>query len=415
MTVPSSASRSGVPGPGLAQPPAQRVSVLAMAIAGAVTVANIYFPQPLLEAIAHGLGVTENSAGLIASAAQIGYAVGILFIVPLTDTARVRRLVTVLLTVTCAGLLVAAAAPNLVTLTVATLAVSTATVLPQIITPTAAALAGPERSGHVVGLIGLGLTLGSTLSRTVSGAVSDASGSWRTAYLVAAAMTGALLLFLPRCMPERLNRGGPRLPYPKLLGSLPGLLAAHREVRLSAFLGATVFAAFSTFWAVLSFHLAEPPFREGPAFAGLFSLYTLPAALLSAYAGRLNDRHGPTVVNVWALGCIGVSFALFGLLGESMAALVIGSNLLTLGTSASQVANQTRLFVLGGDTTARLNTIFMLSSFAGGAVGSLAAASAYGAYGWTGMVLTGGAFLALTAAALGLGLVGRARSGKASA
>ncbi|PKW00395.1 Predicted arabinose efflux permease, MFS family [Streptomyces sp. 1222.5] len=387
-----------------------------MAIAGAVTVANIYFPQPLLEAIAHGLGVSENSAGLIASAAQIGYAIGILLIVPLTDTARLRRLVFVLLAVTCAGLLVAAMAPNLATLTVATLAVSTATVLPQIITPTAAALAGPDRSGHVVGLVGLGLTLGSTLSRTVSGAVSDATGNWRAAYLLAAVLTGALLLFLPRCMPERLHReGATPLPYAKLLGSLPGLLAAHREVRLSAFLGATVFAAFSTFWAVLSFHLAEPPFRQGPAFAGLFSLYTLPAALLSAYAGRLNDRHGPTTVNICALGCIGVSFALFGLLGDSMAALVVGSNLLTLGTSASQVANQARLFVLGGDTAARLNTIFMLSSFAGGAVGSLSAAAIYDTHGWTGMVLVGTAFLVLTAGALGQGLLGRTRAGSRSA
>ncbi|MFI1867222.1 MFS transporter [Streptomyces jumonjinensis] len=130
----------------MTRPPVQRVNVLALAIAGAVTVANIYFPQPLLEAIAHSLEVSEDTAGLIASAAQIGYAVGILLIVPLADAVDVRRLSTVLLTLTCGGLLVAAIAPNPATLAVATLAVSTTTVLPQIIMPVVASLAGPREA-----------------------------------------------------------------------------------------------------------------------------------------------------------------------------------------------------------------------------------------------------------------------------
>ncbi|MQT00537.1 MFS transporter [Streptomyces jumonjinensis] len=379
-----------------------------MAIAGAVTVANIYFPQPLLEAIAHSLEVSEDTAGLIASAAQIGYAVGILLIVPLADAVDVRRLSSVLLTLTCGGLLVAAVAPNLATLAVATLAVSTTTVLPQIIMPVAASLAGPRR-GQVVGLIGLGLTLGSTLSRTLSGSVSDLTGDWRSAYVVAAAMTGALLLVVPRCLPAGSGGSGARLSYPKLLATLPGLLRDHRELRLSAVLGATVFAAFSAFWAMLSFHLAEPPFEQGPAAAGLFSLYSLPAALLSAYAGRLSDRYGPTALNAWALGCVIVAFALFGLFGGSMAALVVGSNLLVLGTSSGQIANQARIFVLGEARVARLNTVFMLSSFSGGAIGSTASAAAYSAHGWTGTVLVGGGFLLPAAAALTAGRPRRPR------
>ncbi|WP_309051958.1 MFS transporter [Streptomyces sp.] len=400
MTAPHPTAPGDAAPDELSPSPPARVNVLVMALAGAVTVANIYFPQPLLEAIAQGLEVSQDTAGVIASALQIGYALGIFLIVPLADTVNVRRLTTVLLVLTSGGLLVAAASPNIVTLVVATLAVSTTTVLPQVITPVAAALAGPGRSGHVVGLIGLGLTLGSTFSRSLSGGVSDLSGSWRTAYVVAAVMTAALLPALRRAMPERLGADRAQLPYRKLLATLPGLLASHREVVFSAFLGATVFAAFSAFWATLTFHLAAPPFHQGPALAGLFSLYGLPAALLSAYAGRLNDRYGPTVVNVWALGCIAASFALFAFLGDSMAALIAGSNLLILGTSSSQVANQARLFVLGGDKVARLNTIFMLSSFGGGAIGSLAGAAAYGDHGWTGSVAVGAACVLLTAGAL---------------
>ncbi|WP_254705665.1 MFS transporter [Streptomyces vilmorinianum] len=378
--------------------PVAHPNVLVMAVAGAVTVANIYFPQPLLDAIAQGLRVSQHTAGLVASAAQIGYALGILLLVPLADTARLRRLTALLLALTSGGLLIAAAAPNVLTLTLATLAVSTTTVLPQILTPVAAALAGPERRGRAVGLIGLGLTLGSTLSRTVSGAVSDVGGGWRTAYLLAAAATAALLFVVPRALPER---AGPaareRLPYPRLLASLPRLFAEHREVRISALSGAAVFAAFSVFWATLAFHLAAPPLGFGPGVAGLFGLLSLPGALLSAYAGRLTDRHGARVVNAGALVCTAAAVAVVGFGAHSPVALVIGANLLVLGTSAAQVANQARIFGLGPRIAARVNTVFMLFSFGGGALGSLTAAWLYGAYGWTATTLASAGFTVLAA------------------
>ncbi|MFF0754327.1 MFS transporter [Streptomyces sp. NPDC004267] len=369
-------------------------SVLVLAVAGAVTVANIYFPQPLLAAIARGLAVSDRTAGLVATAAQLGYALGILLLVPLADTARLRRLTRVLLAVTSAALLVAATAPNVLVLAVATLALSTTTVLPQILTPVAAALAGPERRGRVVGVIGLGLTLGSTLSRTVSGAVSDATGSWRTAYAVAAVTTAGLLWVLPRALPERL--GGPDtrpVPYGRMLAGLPGLLVAHRALRVSALRGAGVFAAYSVFWAALVFHLAAPPLGYGPGAAGLFGLLTVPAALASAYAGPLTDRYGADRVQPVALACVGLALAVAGLAPVSPVALVAAAGLVVLGTSACQVANQARVLGLGRAVAARVNTVFMLATFAGGALGSLTAAGLYGAYGWRAALLAAAGFL----------------------
>ncbi|GGT30514.1 MFS transporter [Streptomyces purpureus] len=382
-------------GSSLVSAPRTPVPVLVLAVAGAVTVGNLYFPQPLLEAVARGMDVSANTAGFIASSAQIGYALGILLLVPLADTVNLRRLTTVLLALTCAGLLVAAAAPNALTLAVATLALSTTTVLPQVLTPVGAALAGPGRRGQVVGLIGLGLTLGSTASRSVSGALFGLSGSWRTAYVVAAVATAALLFVLPRRLPRHAGRRGARLPYGRLLGTLPRLLAAHREVRLAAAGGAAVFAAFSVFWATLPFHLAAPPLELGAAFAGLFGLLTLPGALLSAGAGRFTDRYGPRVVCGWSLGCVAVAFVVLGAWGDSAVALALGANLLVLGTSGSQVANQARVFALGDAIAARVNTLFMLASFGGGALGTLTATWLYGAYGWSATVLTAGAFVAV--------------------
>ncbi|CAM5666526.1 MFS transporter [Streptomyces tanashiensis] len=374
--------------------PTRPLNVPLLAVAGAVTVANIYFPQPLLAAVAHGLDVSERTAGLIASAAQIGYALGILLLVPLADTARLRRLTSVLLALTSTALLVAAAAPDVLTLTLATLALSTTTVLPQILTPVAAVLAGPGRRGRVVGLVGLGLTLGSTVSRTVSGTVTDASGSWRVAYGVAAVATAALLLVLPRRLPERLGPSG-HTSYAGLLAGLPRLLAVHRELRTSALLGACVFAAFSVFWSVLAFHLAAPPLGYGPGAAGLFGLLTLPAALLSAAAGPLADRYGASAVNAGSLACAGLGLALAGLTPSSPTALVAGANLLVVGVSSCQVANQARIFGIGRAVAARVNTVFMLATFGGGALGSLAGSWLYTAHGWQAALLAAGACVAV--------------------
>ncbi|TXS22055.1 MFS transporter [Streptomyces sp. adm13(2018)] len=371
-----------------------RVNVPLLAVAGAVTVANLYFPQPLLAAVARGLDVSERTAGLIASAAQIGYALGILLLVPLADIVRLRRLTSVLLALTTAALLVAAAAPGVLTLALATLALSTTTVLPQILTPVAAVLADPGRQGRVVGLVGLGLTLGSTLSRTVSGAVTDASGSWRTAYLVAAAATAAVLCVLPRHLPERLGPPG-RTSYAGLLAGLPGLLAAHRALRVSALLGACLFAAFSVFWAVLAFHLAAPPLGYGPGAAGLFGVLTLPSALLSASAGPLTDRYGPSRVSAAGLGLAGLGLAIAGLAPHSPVGLVVGANLLVMGVSSGQVAHQARIFAIGRAVAARVNTVFMLATFAGGAVGSLAGSWLYASHGWSAALLGAGAFVAV--------------------
>ncbi|MFI8966098.1 MFS transporter [Streptomyces sp. NPDC053493] len=397
----TAAAPAPVSAPAPAPVPA-RVNVLLFAVAGAVTVANLYFPQPLLAAVARGLAVSDRTAGLVATAAQAGYALGILLLVPLADTARLRRLTRVLLTATAAALLAAAAAPNILTLVLATLALSTTTVLPQILTPVAAALAGPERRGRVVGVVGLGLTLGSTLSRTVSGAVSDASGSWRTAYVCAAVATAALLWVLPRALPERLAAPGARpVPYGRMLAGLPRLLSVHRALRVSALAGACVFAAYSVFWAALVFHLAAPPLGYGPAATGLFGLLTVPAALASAYAGPLTDRYGAGPVARRALGCVGLALVTAGAAPVSPVALVAAAGLVVLGTSACQIANQSRVLGLGREVAARVNTVFMLSTFGGGALGSLTAAWLYEAYGWTATLLAAAGFVLLGTAAGG--------------
>jgi predicted MFS family arabinose efflux permease len=380
-------------------PDARRGTVLVLALACGVMVANVYICQPLLDEIARGLGVPERVAGLVAVATQIGFALGILFVVPLGDVAEPRRLVQVLISITTLGLLGAAAAPGIPMLILASLVVAAATVVPQVLIPLAVSLAPPERRGRVIGALQTGLILGILLSRTVAGLVASAAGTWRAPFLAAALISGGLLLLLPRFMPAH-TPVRDRPSYATLLYSLPPLLR-YRALRISAGLGFCVFGAFSAFWATLAFHLASPAFGLGVAATGLFGVWGAPGALVAPVGGRLADRIGPNWVNLGAVLCAGLAFVVAGTVGGfSVLALVVAVNLLDFGVQASQVANQARIFALGNAIRARLNTVYMVAVFAGGAFGSMVGTSAWSLAGWAGVCTVSGLLIVIALAIL---------------
>ncbi len=261
-------------------------------------------------------------------------------------------------------------------LVVASIIVAAATVVPQMLIPLATSLAPPERRGRIIGTLQTGLILGILLSRTVSGLVATYLGSWRAPYVLAAAATGVLFLVLPSFMPAHVP-SRTRHSYLALLRSLPPLLA-YRSVRLSVGIGFCVFAAFSAFWATLAFHLATPAFGLGAAATGLFGLWGAPGAIVAPFAGRLADRIGPNLVNFGALIFAGGAFVVAGTAGAtSILALVVAVNMLDFGLQSGQVANQARIFALGQDIRARLNTVYMVAVFGGGAFGSLVSTIAW--------------------------------------
>lgn len=362
-----------------------------MAIACGITVANVYLCQPLLSAISLNFGIAADLAGWIATAAQVGYALGILLIVPLADRAHARRLVRILLA--CAGLslIVAGCAPNMYVLIIATFAVTLTTVVPQVLIPIAVSTATSERSGRIVGVMQSGLILGILMSRTVSGAVGQYAGSWRASYFLAAVLTFLLFLILPRFIPERraaLNT--PTISYFSLLRSLPSLLVRRSGLRLSVMLGACIFGAFSAFWATLAFHLAQPPFGFGSAQAGLFGLWGAAGALIAPFCGRLSDKYGPALLNLLAI--VSTMFAFSSLIGggdTSVTAIIVGVNFLDFGNQAGQIANQARIFKLDPTARARLNTVYMVATFGGGAIGSTLGAISWNAAGWHGVCVAG--------------------------
>ncbi|WP_321897455.1 MFS transporter [Burkholderia cepacia] len=352
-----------------------------LAAASGITVGNVYLCQPLLDQIATNIGVSAQVSGLVAVGAQVGYALGILFVLPLADTIPARQMVRILSLATALFLLAAALSPAIPLLISASAVLAATTVIPQVLIPVISGLSAPKQRGRVIGTLQTGLILGILLSRTVSGSVAQVSGSWRAPYLLAAVLTGALAIVVPRLIPARTGTAQ-HTGYLNLLRSLPPLLR-HRPLRLSTALGFLVFAAFSALWASLAFHLASSAFRLGPAAAGLFGLYGAPGAILAPMAGRLSDRFGALRVNLLSLVAVGAAFLIAGLPGAfSLAALVVTVNLLDFGLQTGQIANQTRIFALGNDIRARVNTLYMVGTFSGGAFGSFAGSVAWSIGGW---------------------------------
>ncbi|MFT4436537.1 MFS transporter [Caballeronia sp. 15715] len=375
----------------------RRGAVGVMAAGCGITVGNVYMCQPLLPAMASTFHVTAGAAALVATGAQIGYAVGILFVIPVADRADPRKLIRILLGLTCLMLICAGLSPSVHVLALLTLLVATVTVIPQVLIPIAVSSAAEGQSGRVIGAMQTGLVLGILLCRAVSGAIAQFSGTWRASYFLSATLSGILFLVLPLYLPKRAHAAAAsNVSYRSLLASLPRLFIKWGDLRLSAVLGATVFGAFSAFWATLAFHLALPPFNLGTAQAGLFGLYGAAGAVLAPLCGRLSDKYGSTTVNAISLVTAAIGFALFLVAGDvSMLAVVVGVNLLDFGVQSNQIANQARIFKLDPAARARLNTVYMVFTFSGGALGTTLGSWAWTTAGWRGVCCAGMGLLAV--------------------
>ncbi|MGA7801439.1 MAG: MFS transporter [Gammaproteobacteria bacterium] len=353
-----------------------------MAIATGVAVANIYYAQPLLDTLARAFGVATHTAGLIVTVTQVGYAVGLMFVVPLGDLVERRRLVVTVTLCASGALVFAAMAPTINLFVVASLAVGLTAVVAQVLVPYAAHLAPDHLRGRVVGRIMSGLLLGILLARTVSGVISDAFG-WRSVFWLAAAMTLIQAAVLARVLPR--DRARESASYGGLLRSVLALLRDEPLLRQRIVYGVLIFATFSALWTSLPFLLARPPYSYGDGVIGAFGLFGVAGAVCASYAGHLHDRGWTHRATGAFLSLILVSFVLMGLFSHSVAAIVAGVVLLDIGVQGTQILNQSAIYQLRPEARSRLTTAYMTCYFAGGAAGSAGAAFAFGRAGWDGV------------------------------
>ncbi|KQQ45285.1 MFS transporter [Duganella sp. Leaf126] len=367
------------------------------AIATGLIVANLYYAQTLIGPISRATGLDPGAAGLIVTLTQIGYCLGLLFIVPLGDLVENRRLIFSSLVVCALALVAAAVAGNPLVFLAAALCIGLGSVAAQIIVPFAAHLARPEERGQAVGKVVSGLLMGIMLARPVASLVADAF-DWHAIFVLSAVVTIALAFLLRARLPQRQPQGG--MHYFALLGSMWHLLRTTPILRRRAAYQACMFGAFSLFWTCVPLELMGPNFGISQSGVALFALAGVAGAIASPIAGRRADQ-GKSRSNTLAALLLGaLAFATPWLtatqldLGRSagLAILVTASIILDAGVSASLVTGQRAIFSLPADVRSRLNGLYMALFFMGGAIGSSLGGWMFAHYGWHGVLLTGLAF-----------------------
>ncbi len=367
--------------------------VALLAVACGAAVANLYYIQPLLGVVAHAFDVSDATAGLLVTCAQVGYVIGLAFLVPVGDITERRRLISVVLLGTAAALGLCAGAPSFTVLAVALVATGALSVVAQIIVPLASTLAAPEERGQVVGTVMSGLLVGILSARTLSGLIAQVGG-WRLVFALAAGAMLILSLTLWRLLPT-VEPSEP-VRYRAVLRSVVSLIVEEPVLRQRMALGALGFAGFSALWTSIAFLLSSPPYGYDEAVIGLFGLAGAAGALVAPLAGRLADRgHGRLVLGAF-LALVLASWGLLALGSSSVVALILGIVVLDLGIQGAQISNQARIYKLHAHARSRLTTAYMVSVFLGGIVGSTLSSALYAAGGWHAVCVLGAA-LALTA------------------
>jgi predicted MFS family arabinose efflux permease len=372
------------------KPTMTKALMLLMAVACGMSVANLYYNQPLLAEIGRTFHATVKEVGSVSMLTQIGYAVGMFVFVPLGDMKERRGLIVMILLAEMAALVGVAASQTILWINIASLAVGFTAVTTQIIIPLAAHLAPPAERGKVIGTVMSGLLIGILLARTVSGVIGGYMG-WRSMYWIAAAMmlTLAILLWklLPKAEPEA------PITYRQLIRSIGELIVTQPTLREASLLGALLFGGFSVFWTSLVFYIEGSPYHYGSEVAGLFGLVGVLGAAIAPAAGRLTDRFSAAVM-VGIFICLALlSYVSFWLVAIHLWGLILGVILLDLGVQGSQISNQARIYALVPEARSRINTVFMVSTFIGGAIGSTLGSYAWSVGQWNGVCAAGGCMI----------------------
>lgn len=365
-------------------------ALFSMAAASGIAVANIYYNQPMLGIIEKDFGA-DAVTGFIPTATQLGYALGLFFLLPLGDIVHRRKLIVGQFLVLAVALVLAAVSPSAWVLTLASLAVGASSTVAQQIVPFAASLAAPDKRGSTIGTVMAGVLSGILFSRTLSGFVGEHFG-WREMFWLGAPLailaSGLMYVTLPHHSPTS------RMAYHNAIGSLAKLWKRESALRSAALMQASLFGSFTAFWTILALYLATPQFNLGADVAGLFGIVGAVGVFAAPLAGKVADRRGPGFV-VWLGAALTlVAWIIFGT-WSSIVALVIGVVVLDFGIQSALISNQHIVYALDQEARSRLNTIFMTSMFLGGAAGAGMATAAWSYGGWTGVSMLGAALALL--------------------
>lgn len=375
-----------------------RSVLLMMAVIAGLTVANCYYNQPLLELIRHDIGITEQSANLITVITQIGYALGLFFLIPLGDMFSPKKLILANMSIAAVMAIVMAVAQNVWMLWGASLLIGACSVIPQFFIPIAGQFSAPKNKSRNMGIVLSGLLSGILTSRVISGYIGEWLG-WREMFLVAAFVMlicmGVMLLMMPEM---KRNYEG---TYRGLMSTMAEIMVLHPSVRIYAIRAAFGFGSMMAIWSCLAFHLAQPPFRAGSDMVGMLGLCGIMGAVAASGIGKQIPKFGIHNFSLFGAATQIVAWAIALLFGDTYAGLIAAIILVDIGLQCQQLSNQSGCLQEIPQAANRANTIFMTTYFIGGSLGTFCAGYVWNRANWLGVCIVGMTF-ALTSLAITL-------------
>ena len=367
--------------------------LLMMAIMAGFTVANLYYNQPLLDLICRETGISEVQANLITVITQIGYALGLLFVVPLADMVPVRRIVVLAMSVAAVSAICIGFADNAWMLWGASLTLGISSIMPQLFIPMATLYSRPENKTRNMGYVASGLVTGIVSARAVSGYIGEWLG-WRAMFFIVAALMLAGLLITLKMMPQvTLTFRG---TYRQLMQTVGSIFVSHPRIRLYSLRPAMSFGSMMSIWSCMAFHLAGSPFHAGSDMVGMLALCGGVGAIAASGVGKLVPRTGILRMSVIG-GCLQLTaWIIAWKFGNSYAGLIAAIILADIGAQCLQIANQSGSLQQLPQATNRVNTIFMTTFFIGGSLGTFCSGLGWSMAGWTGVCIVGGCFASAT-------------------
>ncbi|WP_367888226.1 MFS transporter [Bacillus wiedmannii] len=380
--------KSSITKPNLNQQPSMSHALaLLFATACGMSVANIYFAQPLLDQLSNEFSINHSIIGVVITVTQIFYGVGLLLLVPLGDLLNQRRLIVGQMLLSTTALVIVGTASSSMVLFAGMALVGLLAVVTQTLVAFAATIASPTERGRVVGIVTSGIVIGILLARTFAGILTDVAG-WRSVYLFSAAFMLLMVFMFIKMLPN-VKREVKSLSYPELIRSVLTLFIQERTLRIRSVLAMLIFADFSILWTSLVLPLSTPPIALSHSAIGAFGLVGVAGALAAARAGKWADQgYGQRTTGI-ALALLLISWLFISYIEQSLIVLVIGIVLLDLAVQAIHVTNQTMILPLHTEARSRLTAGYMVFYSIGSAGGSIASTQIYAHFGWGGVSLLG--------------------------
>lgn len=363
--------------------------VMAMAILAGITVSNLYYNQPLLEMISDDLGISQVTANLMTVITQVGYAFGLLFIIPSGDMFSRRRIITICMMIAAVMALVIGLSDNIYLICAVSLLLGATSVIPQLFMPVAGQFSQPKDKAKNIGYVLSGLLTGILAARVVSGFIGEWL-SWRAMYYIASALMVICCVVSLRIMPEmKRNFLG---TYSQLMLSVWTIFRTHPRIRLNSLRGGLAFGSMLSIWSCMAFHIAGKPFYAGSDMVGILGLCGMAGALAASGLGKYVPKYGIAKFSFFGASLQIIGWLIACIFGNGYLGLIVALITVDIGTQFQQLSNQTGCIAEIPEASNRANTIFMTLYFIGGSLGTFLSGLGWSMLGWNGVCIVGASF-----------------------